>query len=703
MRVLILYVSILAVALLSSGCTLEANISEQMLPSLLGPDGADDIVDAPSISQKICSNGPVFSQAQMPDGGTILAGDFSRIGPCSSPFIKYNPATGVVSALGPVDAAVGEAQVIVADGAGGFFIGGKFDGKNGAKALIHILPDGTLSDWDPHLSYGSLAPTVMALKIQDGILYVGGEFSAAGSPSQPRTALASFDLATGELTSWAPTLTADATPELLVRSIETTAGSVYIAGAFGTVGANAHVSVGIAKLNSADNNADVSFTAATSAYSGKLKLHNGSLLATDGGAFVMLNATTGADAGFVSGLTIAPIWGGLSDYELHGDELWVGGMFDSINGHTSSNLVRFDFSGVTPVLVTSWSTTYEPEGWVSLMKVTDSHIMSFTNGTVGYWNKSDGTQFNPNSPSPVSDSVFISALVQGEDLLFAHSSKTLGLPETRYLAMYDAEGELMPWHPNPDDYVKAVVVQDGRIFVGGRFRDIGTTPSGRDYLVELDMNGEVTSWDASANDEITDMRSVQGSLLVAGEFTNIGSDGMGAAFLAKLSFIDASGLPWTSQVDGRVYAFDIEGTDLIIGGGFSNVDGQAASNLAKIHLDTGALLGGTPSVDSWVNGLAILNGNVYLYGQFSNVDGLARSGLAAFSYTDGTVTGWAPNVTFWAHRALREVSDKLIIMAHINAVEGAKYNDGTLVLDPVTGSQTVDPRGLYGVPAWLED
>ncbi|CAE79117.1 hypothetical protein AB1A81_05525 [Bdellovibrio bacteriovorus] len=704
MRVLVLNVLLSGFALISVGCTLEANIAGQMLPSLLRPDGGEGVVDAPQISQKICANGPVFSQAEMPSGETILAGDFTRIGPCSSPFLKYNPVTGAVESIGPSDAAVGEAHVIEADGAGGYYVGGYFEAKNGSQALIHIKPDGTLSDWNPQLSRGALAAGVSALKVHDGVLYVGGDFTAAGSPSLSRTALAAFDIATGDLLPWAPPLTTDSFGDLHIRSIEIASGSIFIAGAFGTVGANLHVSEGVAKINLTDNNADTSFAATgLSSQSGKMKWHNGTLVLVDGGGLVMLNSTNGANTGFVAGLTAVPAWGGFSDYELKGDELWIAGMFDAVNGHPTRNIAKFDFSGATPTLDTGWATTYEPEGWVSQLKVTDSHILSFTNGTVGYWNKSNGTQYVPAVASPVGEGTYLGALNEGEELLYVHKSKTLGLPETRYLVMYDPDGEVMPWAPSPNDYVKSVVVHEGRIFVGGRFTNIGVTPSGKRYLVELDTDGEVTSWDADANDEIYDMRSVQGSLLIAGEFTSIGSDGMGAAYLAKLSFVDATGVPWTTQVDGRVFGFDIEGSALVFGGGFSTVDGQAVENLAKVDLNTGSLLGGTPTVDSWVNGVAVIDEKVYLFGQFTDVGGEARSRLAAFNLSNGSVTAWAPNIAVWASRAMREVSGKVIVMAHFNTYNGVSYTEGTLVLDPDTGAKVADPRNLYSSTVWLEE
>lgn len=704
MRVLFLYVLFAGFALVSLGCSLDASISGQIQPSLLRPDNGDGVVDAPQIAQKICSNGPVFSQAELPTGETIFAGDFSRIGPCSSPFLKYNPVTGAIDSIGPSDAAIGEAHVIEADGAGGYYIGGYFVAKNGAQALIHIKPDGTLSDWNPHLTRGASAPGVMALKVHNGVLYVGGEFTAAGSPSQGRTALAAFDVTTGDLMSWAPPLTADISGELQIRSVEIDSSSIFVSGAFGNVGTNSHVSAGVAKINLTDNDANTAFAATgISSNSGKLKLHNGALLLIDGGGFVMLNSTTGADTGFVAGLSMLPVWGGFGDYELRDDELWIAGDFDSVNAHATRNIVKFDFSGGVPVLDSSWATTYEPEGWVSLFKVTDTHILSFTNGTVGYWNKSNGTQYVPPVASPVSDATFVGARIEGEELLYAHNSKTLGIPETRYLVMYDKDGEVIPWSPTPNDYVKSVVVHNGRIFVGGRFTNIGATPSGKRYLVELDADGEVTSWNAAVNDEVYDMRSVQGSLLVAGEFTEIGSDGLGPAYLAKISFVDATAILWTTQVDGRVFGFDIEGSALVFGGGFSMVDGQTVENLAKVDLNTGGLLGGTPTVNSWVNGLAIVDEKVYLFGQFTDVGGEARSRLAAFNLSDGSVTTWAPNIAVWALRTLREVSDKIIVMAHFSTFNGVRYSEGTLVLDPITGAKIEDPRNLYSSTVWLEE
>ncbi len=293
------------------------------------------------------------------------------------------------------------------------------------------------------------------------------------------------------------------------------------------------------------------------------------------------------------------------------------------------------------------------------------------------------------------------AVVQGNDMLMLHKSRTLGLPERKYLAMYDQQGDLLPWNPNPEDYVKSVVIHENRIFVGGRFTDIGATPSGRRYLAEVDMQGEVTSWNPAADDEVTEMMSVDGILLVSGEFSNIGSGSN--SYLAKISFSDGIAIPWSLTVGGRVLGFDVVGTEVTFGGGFLNVNSQPVQRLAKVDLYTGELLGGTPIVNSWVNGVKIIDDIVYLYGQFTVVEGESRSGLAAYNYQDGQVNSWAPNVVFYAHRALRKAANTLIVLSHFNTFDGLTYTSGSLALDRVTGQKVADPRNLYDSTVWLEE
>lgn len=679
----------------SLGCSLDASLlGNSKTPSLI-----DDLDDA--VSMKICANGPVFSQVQLPSGGTIYGGDFNYIGRCSNSFFLYNPSTGLTDEIADSGVAVGETYAIEPDGAGGFYLGGTFRASNGAASLIHVTAAGVATSWNPNLSRadGEL-PVVYALRVHGGRIYVGGRFDYAGSASIARTGLAAFDLGTGEIVNWAPPLTVNSDGELYVRLIEISGASLYIAGAFEDVGANAHNSESVAKLNMVDENADTLFTATgRSSAALKLKVHNGVLLLNDGGNVVTLDASTGVDTGWKSSLTFSPGWGNFSDYVISGNELWIGGSFDSIDGHSSKDLMKFDFSGATPTIDTSWSTAYEPESWVDKLILTDSHILTFANGTIGYFNRSNGTQFVPTNEMPIGEDDFIDGISQGENLIVGTKSRTVFLPERRHLAMFDADGSLTSWNPAPNNDIYSVLVHEGRIFVGGRFTDIGVSPSGVSYLAELDMSGEVVSWSANAAGAVNEMHIIDDSLFVAGGFTSIGLAGDGPAYLAKLNLDDASAFAWDSQVDQEVQAFDVYEDKLFVGGGFTSIAGQPASNFAAIDVNDGSWIGGTPAVDNWVNGVVVLGSTVYIGGDFANVGAEARNELAALDVNSGVVSSWAPDVTFYAFRVLRKFSDKITVMAHFNEVDGHKYREGMLTLE--TNGETQRSSGnIYFTNPW---
>jgi len=54
------------------------------------------------------------------------------------------------------------------------------------------------------------------------------------------------------------------------------------------------------------------------------------------------------------------------------------------------------------------------------------------------------------------------------------------------------------WDPNPDDYVRSILVWGGKVYVGGYFANVGG--SSRSYIAALDpVTGMSTSWNPGAN------------------------------------------------------------------------------------------------------------------------------------------------------------------------------------------------------------
>ena len=88
---------------------------------------------------------------------------------------------------GPVDA-------LAADGTGGWFIGGNFAhvGSRPRRGLAHIGAGGTLDlAWAPTAPNGA----VQALAVNEGTVYVGGDFSAIGREHRGRLPLSTASAA----------------------------------------------------------------------------------------------------------------------------------------------------------------------------------------------------------------------------------------------------------------------------------------------------------------------------------------------------------------------------------------------------------------------------------------------------------------------------------------------------------------------------
>src|SRR5204863_821884 len=116
-----------------------------------------------------------------------LGGDFDQVGPGTGSGVALDAATGARPAAfaevnGPVDAAV-------ADGAGGWYIGGSFTrvGDKSRQNAARILADGTVGAWNPNTD---LAVHAIALGRSGGatIAWIGGDVTVINQASTPVTA-----------------------------------------------------------------------------------------------------------------------------------------------------------------------------------------------------------------------------------------------------------------------------------------------------------------------------------------------------------------------------------------------------------------------------------------------------------------------------------------------------------------------------------
>jgi hypothetical protein len=177
---------------------------------------------------------------------------------------------------------------------------------------------------------------------------------------------------------------------------------------------------------------------------------------------------------------------------------------------------------------------------------------------------------------------------------------------------------------------------DGSIYLGGDFWTVQDVP--RWGLAKLSPEGVLdTAWTAPISPAGSVVRSIcedsDGNIIVGGNYSNVG--GVARNGLAKLDpDTGAVDLDWdpapnhtpslTAPHQSGVLALLADGTDIVVGGSFTNVGGQARNRIAKLSVATGAADGTfDPNANSFVASIVFepSTNNLLVAGGFSTIDG----------------------------------------------------------------------------------
>ena len=282
------------------------------------------------------TDGDINATALSDDGATLyLGGRFTYVGPYTGSGVRLSPSAGTVL---PGGARVnGTVLASVPDGAGGYYIGGRFTSVGGARRnrLAHVLADGTLdAAFDPNV--GSPSSAVFALALGGGALYVGGTFTSVGG--QTRNRLAAVDAATGALvTAFGPGVNG-----LDVSALALDGSTLYTGGQFSSVGGQARN--GLAAVDAATGTLVAAFNPNVSggefppvvralALSGGTLYAGGSFRSVGGQARRGIAAVDAATGALVTAFAPNPnnTVGALA---LDGSTLYAGGDFTRVSGQT---------------------------------------------------------------------------------------------------------------------------------------------------------------------------------------------------------------------------------------------------------------------------------------------------------------------------------------------------------------------------------
>lgn len=396
-----------------------------------------------------------------------------------------------------------------------------------AKAAL--APDSTLSGTAS--SIYQTDGTVWATKIGGGVIYAGGAFthvrppgSAAGKNQTSRTYLAAFNASTGVVTSFNPTLNGT----VYGITLSPDGSTVYIAGTFTTV-------------NGTTRN---HFAALTSA--GTLTSWNP-------------NATGG------NGYSVA----------LGSNGIYVGGTFGKVGGTAHARLA--EVSSTTGSLITAFTATADAE--VSSMAVTDDgsnrlivggnfntiagashHALASLNPTTGADQSWAGDGILPNVPGDGSNpfsgctSVVDELLYSNGVVYVAGDGAQPGCFDGDF-AVTTAGGGTLLWNNACEGATAALVILNGVLYKGSHMHDCAYDPGGPN-------GGFVGSFDRNNR---------------------------AAYHLIGQSLTDGSFIHWAPNTNGGApkylgpYTMATDGTQLVVGGEFSQVNGVNQQGLTRFQ------------------------------------------------------------------------------------------------------------------------
>ena len=573
------------------------------------------------------TNGSVFAMAPSADGNTLyLGGSFTRLGPRTGPGVGLAASSGAV-ASGLPELAGGTASAVIADGTGGWYVGGNFKhaGATDRTSLVHILSDGSVDPaFDAHV-----VGTVTDIALSGGVLYLAGFLTSVGGDTT-RTRLAAVDAGTGALAAWNPTLAGGAAA---ANALAASGSTVYVGGSFTSIGGQPRNGLAAVTTTGTVTTWDPNPQSGGSASVTALAISGSTVYV--GGIFTKIGHTAPPDRlglGAVDATSgDATAWNPNSNGDsvtasvlvADGTTIYIGGAFSALGGQARHNLAEVNNSSGTPL-----GADPNADGSVETLVVSHAPVPTDQAG-----------QLVLVGPGPAT------AVYAGGN--FAH----IGGQARNFLARLNTGlSAADTWDPNPNHAVGALALAlsptGEMVYAGGTFTSFGGV--NRNQLAAIDVaTGAATAWNPlSAPVFSVEALAVSGGTVYAsGPFGGLGRNGL-AAFRADTGAL----LPWNPDVGGgpvNALAASSDGSTIYAGGGFATIAGVSQPRLAALDATTGTERAAftAPSPDNTVETLAVSGQTLYAGGSFQNAGGQPRNRAAALDATTGVAAGWNPNAS----------------------------------------------------------
>jgi trimeric autotransporter adhesin len=197
-----------------------------------------------------------------------------------------------------------------------------------------------------------------------------------------------------------------------------------------------------------------------------------------------------------------------------------------------------------------------------------------------------------------------------------------------------------------DGKVNAIVVANGKIYIGGSFTHVRApgAPSGgavRNHLAALDLHtGALKPWNPGANDIVNALAAKPNgkTIYVGGHFTKV--HGATRLHVAAISASASTLRPWKANANGKVDVIKATKSRVYIGGTFTTLKGKTRNRLRAVSAGSSAsLINWTPHASSEVYTLQLsaTGKRIYVGGAFDHMNGKPTNHLAAIKTASGAI------------------------------------------------------------------
>ena len=593
-------------------------------------------------------------------GGYYVGGVFTNVGTTYRPMLARIDKSGNLNTTFNANMTYTGATYVYGmylDGST-LYIVGNFTGvnsttRNGIAAVDATT--GSLLSWYPT---GGLAGTGFVANsiIKFGAnLYIGGTFTSIGGVT--RTGLAAVDTSGTVITEFNPVLSTSAA----VKTITTDGTNIYFGGTFTTVAATTRNNV--AAVDTSGSllawNPNANTTVNTIVYDGTSLMYLG-------GVFTQVQATTRNRLAAVDITTSATLqtWNPnanalVRQLSLYAGNLYAVGDFTTVGGSTRVYTASISTAGVlqtwtnycgsnTNVILPSASEVFV--GFVSDAGAGSGQAlngMAAFNATTGAW----VSTFTPTTAQ--TGTVYKMILSSG--IIYLLGNFTSINANLRYgAAAIDTSGTLQSWNPSPSALTGTIltgVLYGTTIYIGGTFTNISGTTRTRLAALSTSGTGSILTWAPVADNGAVYALDTDGTnVYVGGSFTTVSA---GTARVGLAAFDTSATLQsWTATFTGGtgvVYTLLISGSVIYFSGTFTTVNATTRNYAAALNTSA-TLQTWNPNLNTACYGIVLSGTTTYLSGPFSTVNGSAnRCGITALDSTTGTkVSTWTdPIISYY--------------------------------------------------------